>query len=74
MRRRSGQNFEELLNKEWSNLSRNEHHEIQNLFKKTEQRNGGISFYDMINILRGTYSPLFSYRTANQPGQKRRNK
>lgn len=54
MRKRSGANFDELLNKEWSILTKNEHHEIQNLYKRTEQRNGGISFYDMINIIRGT--------------------
>lgn len=51
MRRRSGANFEELLSKEWSILTKNEQQEIQHLYKRTEQRNGGISFYDMINIL-----------------------
>ena len=52
MRRRSGANFEELINKEWAILSKSEYQDIQNLFKKTDQRNGGISFYDMINILK----------------------
>lgn len=55
MRRRSGANFEELLNKEWSILNKAEYQEIQNQFKRTEQRNGGISFYDMINILKSTF-------------------
>lgn len=55
MRRRSGVNFEELINKEWAILTKSEYQDIQNLFKKTEQRNGGISFYDMINILKSNY-------------------
>ena len=53
MRKRSGANFDELLNKEWSILNKNEQLELQNLYKRTEQRaGGGISFYDMISILR----------------------
>ena len=53
MRRRSGANFEELLSKEWSILTKNEQQEIQHLYKRTEQRNGGISFYDMIHLVQG---------------------
>jgi hypothetical protein len=52
MRRKSGANFDELLNKEWSILTKNEYSELQTAFKRTDQRNGGISFYDMINIIR----------------------
>ena len=56
MRKRSGANFDELLNKEWSILTKNEQLELQNQYKKTEQRaGGGISFYDMISILRCTF-------------------
>lgn len=56
MRKRSGANFDELLNKEWSILTKNEQLELQNQYKKTEQRaGGGISFYDMIAILRCTF-------------------
>ena len=50
--RKSGVNFEELLNKEWSILSRVQYIDLQVAFKRTEQRNGGISFYDLINIIR----------------------
>lgn len=50
--RKSGFNFEELLNKEWSILTKAEYSELQTAFKRTEQRNGGISFYDLINIIR----------------------
>lgn len=52
--RKSGFNFEELLNKEWSILTKAEYSELQTSFKRTEQRNGGISFYDLINIIRST--------------------
>ena len=56
MRKRSGANFDELLNKEWSILTKNEQLELQNQYKRTEQRaGGGISFYDMIAILRCTF-------------------
>lgn len=58
MRRRSGANFDELLNKEWSIITRNEYSEAQAIFKKTDQRNGGISFYDMINIIRSESTPM----------------
>jgi hypothetical protein len=51
--RKSGINFEDILNKEWSILTRAEYSELQTAFKRTDQRNGGISFYDLINILRG---------------------
>ncbi len=50
--RKSGINFEELLNKEWSVLTKAEYSEFQTSYKRTEQRNGGISFYDLINIIR----------------------
>ena len=49
-RRKSGATFEQIANKDWALLSKNEHNELQTAFKKTEQRNGGISFYDLINI------------------------
>jgi hypothetical protein len=32
---------------------------LQGLYKKTEQRNGGISFYDMVNILKGNIWSIF---------------
>lgn len=54
--RKSGINFDDILNKEWSIISRNEYIELQAAFKKTEQRNGGISFYDMVNIIRSNFS------------------
>ena len=54
--KRSGMNFEELLNKEWAILTKAEYSELQTAFKRTEQRNGGISFYDLINIVRSTPS------------------
>ena len=50
--KKSGINFEELLNKEWSILTRAEYSELQTAFKRTDQRNGGISFYDLINIIK----------------------
>ena len=56
MRRKSGVDFAELLNKDLSIVTKNEYTELQSIFKKTEQRNGGISFYDMVNIIRGTTS------------------
>ena len=37
------------------NLNRNEQHELQAEFKKIPLNNGGISFYDMINIIKGTF-------------------
>lgn len=54
MRRRSGSNFEEIAAREFNALNKVEQSELNSIFKKTEQRNGGISFYDFINILRGT--------------------
>lgn len=53
--RKSGINFEELLNKEWSVLTKAEYSEFQTSYKRTEQRNGGISFYDLINIIRSNW-------------------
>jgi hypothetical protein len=50
--RKSGINFDDILNKEWSAITKSEYTELQAAFKKTEQRNGGISFYDMVNIIR----------------------
>lgn len=35
MRKRSGANFDELLNKEWNILTKNEQLELQNQYKKT---------------------------------------
>ena len=58
MRRKSGVDFAELLNKDLSIVTKNEYTELQSIFKKTEQRNGGISFYDMVNIIRGTISTM----------------
>ena len=58
MRRKSGVDFAELLNKDLSIVTKNEYTELQSIFKKTEQRNGGISFYDMVNIIRGTNSTM----------------
>lgn len=52
--RKSGLNFEELLNKEWSILTKAEYTELQTAYKRTEQRNGGIRFYDLIKIIRST--------------------
>lgn len=52
MRRRSGSNFEEIAARDFSGLSKAEQAELGNQFKKTDQRNGGISFYDLVNILR----------------------
>ena len=54
--RKSGLNFEELLNKEWSILTKAKYSELQTAFKRTDQRNGGISFYDLINIIRSNRS------------------
>lgn len=54
--RKSGYNFEELLNKDWSILTKAEYSELQAAFKKTDQRNGGISFYDLVNIIRSNFS------------------
>lgn len=54
MRRKSGANFDELLNKDWSIITKGEYTDLQTAFKKTDQRNGGISFYDLINIIRST--------------------
>lgn len=54
--RKSGYNFEELLNKEWSILTKAEYSELQAAFKKTDQRNGGITFYDLVNIIRSKLS------------------
>lgn len=51
MRKKSG-NFEDLNFKELNILNKVQQGELQNLFKKTEQRNGGISFYDLVNILK----------------------
>ena len=62
--RKSGFNFEELLNKEWSILTKAEYSELQAAFKKTDQRNGGITFYDLINIIRSTSS---SIQTSESP-------
>jgi hypothetical protein len=56
MRRKSGANFDEILGKDWGALNKNEQTELQTAFKKTEQRNGGISFYDLINIIRSSPS------------------
>ena len=56
--RKSGINFEELLNKEWSVLTKAEYSEFQTSYKRTEQRNGGISFYDLINIIRSVGIPI----------------
>lgn len=56
MRRKSGANFDEILGKDWGALNKNEQTELQTAFKKTEQRNGGISFYDLINIIRSNTS------------------
>lgn len=73
--RKSGINFEELLNKEWSILTKAEYSELQTSFKRTDQRNGGICFYDLINILRSTapitdrYQPLHLRRTKGQDQQ-----
>jgi hypothetical protein len=63
MRRKSGANFDELLNKEWSILTKNEYSELQTAFKKTDQRNGGISFYDLINIIRSkaTFRQIWAF-------------
>jgi len=55
--KKSGYNFEELLNKDWSILTKAEHSELQAAFKKTDQRNGGISFYDLVNIIRSNFHP-----------------
>ena len=52
--RRSGVNFQQLLNKQWAILTKQEYTELQASFKKTDQRNGGISFYDLINIIRSS--------------------
>ena len=54
--RKSGYNFEELLNKDWSILTKAEYSELQAAFKKTDQRNGGISFYDLVNIIRSNFT------------------
>ena len=59
MRRRSGSNFEEIVAREFNVLSKVEQNEVNSLFKKTEQRNGGISFYDFINILRSRCKVLW---------------
>lgn len=53
--KKSGINFEELLNKDWSILTRAEYSELQTAFKKAGQRDGGISFYDLINILKSIH-------------------
>jgi hypothetical protein len=54
IRRRSGQNFEELPNsKEYPGLSRQETSDVISLYKKSEQKPGsGISLYDLIRLLR----------------------
>jgi hypothetical protein len=64
--RKSGANFDELLNKEWSILSKAEYTELQTSYKRTDQRNGGISFYDLINTIRSTPSPT---QTSAYPSQ-----
>lgn len=56
--RKSGINFDDILNKEWSVITKSEYTELQNAFKKTEQRNGGISFYDMVNIIRSNFPTI----------------
>jgi len=55
-RRRSGQNFDELSNtKEYSGLTKTEVSEVMAQFKKAEQKPGsGISFYDLVRLLRST--------------------
>lgn len=59
MRKRSGANFDELLNKDWNVLSKNEQLELQNQYKKAELKpGGGITFYDLIFILRCTPFPI----------------
>jgi hypothetical protein len=43
--------------------------ELLGIFKKTEQKSGGISFYDFIQILRSTqshYFRLFSNRIEEE--------
>lgn len=54
MRRRSGTNFEEVNHRDFNSntLSKGDQTDLANNFRKTEQRNGGISFYDLVNILR----------------------
>jgi hypothetical protein len=51
MRQRRGSfNLETIL--PFSNLSKSEQLEFGSLFKKTDQRDGGVSFYDFIEILK----------------------
>lgn len=69
MRRRSGANFEELLNKDWAILTKNEYSELQTAFKRTEQRNGGISFYDLVNIIRSIYRTNRSWHLHHRRSQ-----
>lgn len=49
-RRKNSTTVEEIVPN--INLTKGEQLELQSLFKKTPPLNGGISFYDLINILK----------------------
>lgn len=57
MRKRSGQNFEELVTlKDLHGLNKLESADLIAAYKKAEQKPGaGVSFYDLIQILRSTF-------------------